>query len=176
MSSPLALAVVPALLANFTDATLPIWLDPPISLFAAALIPVILLTLGVQLAGMPRALPAPGLAIPIALKLLLAPAVAVAAIGLLDLDGLAGDVIVFQAAMPAAVFTSLIAIKHDLEADYVTSVVLVGTLVSALTLPVVVTFSERSRCSRKVRARAMPLFDMVHDGPRRVVACHEGAT
>jgi len=47
--------------------------------------------------------------------------------------------VVLQAAMPAAVFTSLIAIEHRLEADYVTSVVLLGTLLSALTLPVVIT-------------------------------------
>ncbi|HEX6219863.1 MAG TPA: AEC family transporter [Acidimicrobiia bacterium] len=138
VSSPLALAVVPALGVNLTDATLPIWLDRPIALLAAALIPVMLLTLGVQLAGMPRALPAPRLGIPIAVKLVLAPAAAVVATGLVDLGGLAGDIVVLQAAMPAAVFTSLIAIEHDLEADYVTSVVLVGTLVSALTLPAVI--------------------------------------
>ena len=139
LSSPLALAVVPALVVNVTDAGLPIWLDRPISLLASALIPVMLLTLGVQLAGMPRALPAPRLGIPIAVKLVFAPAAAVVAIGLLGLGGLPGDVVVLQAAMPAAVFTSLIAIEHDLEADYVTSVVLMGTLISAATLPVVIT-------------------------------------
>jgi len=43
-----------------------------------------------------------------------------------------------MSAMPAAVFTSLIALEHDLESDFVTSVVLIGTLVSAATLPVVI--------------------------------------
>lgn len=54
------------------------------------------------------------------------------------LAGVAADVVILQAAMPAAVFTSLIALEHDLEADFVTSVVLVGTLTSAVTLPVVI--------------------------------------
>lgn len=136
--SPLALAVIPALLVNLTDTTLPLWLDRPVSLLAAALIPVMLLTLGVQIAGMPRALPRALVGLPIGMKLAATPLVAVGAVALLGLDGVPADVVVLQAAMPAAVFTSLIALEHDLEADFVTSVVLTGTLVSALTLPVVI--------------------------------------
>lgn len=136
--SPLALAVIPALLVNVSNIDLPVWLDRPISLLAGALIPVMLLTLGIQLAEMPRTIPEPGIAAPIGIKLVLAPLGAVAAVALLGLGGVAGDVVVLQASMPAAVFTSLIALEHDLEADYVTSVVLVGTLVSAVTLPVII--------------------------------------
>ena len=136
--SPLALAVVPALLVNISNVDLPVWADRPISLLAAALIPVMLLTLGIQLAQMPRAVPESSVVAPIGIKLVLTPLAAVAAVGLLGLGGVAGDVVILQASMPAAVFTSLIALEHDLEADYVTSVVLVGTLVSAVTLPVII--------------------------------------
>ncbi|HUG32642.1 MAG TPA: AEC family transporter [Acidimicrobiia bacterium] len=137
--SPLALAVVPALALNFSNVTLPLWLDRPLSLLAAALIPVMLLTLGVQIAGMPRALPRRLAALPVTIKLVVAPLAALVAVAEVGLDGMAAQVVILQAAMPAAVFTSLIALEHDLEADYVTSVVLTGTLVSALTLPVVIT-------------------------------------
>ncbi|MDK1016438.1 MAG: hypothetical protein QGD95_02955 [Actinomycetota bacterium] len=41
---------------------------------------------------------------------------------------LAGQVLILQMTMPAAVFTSLIALEHDMEPDFVTSVVLIGTL------------------------------------------------
>lgn len=34
---------------------------------------------------------------------------------------LAGQVLILQMAMPAAVFTSLIALEHDMEPDFVTS-------------------------------------------------------
>lgn len=138
--SPLALAVVPALVVNISNVDLPVWADRPISLLAAALIPVMLLTLGIQLALMPRAIPAPIVAAPLGIKLIVAPLAAFGIIGLLGLTGVPGDVVVLQAAMPAAVFTSLIALEHDLEADYVTSVVLVGTLISAVTLPVVISW------------------------------------
>lgn len=136
--SPLALAVVPALIVNLSNIDLPVWTDRPISLLAAALIPVMLLTLGIQLALMPRTVPEPLVAVPISIKLILTPLAAFGIVGLLGLKGVAGDVVVLQAAMPAAVFTSLIALEHDLEADYVTSVVLIGTLVSAASLPVVI--------------------------------------
>jgi predicted permease len=138
IASPLALAVIPALGVNLTDASLPIWLDRPMALLAAALIPVMLLTLGIQLSGMPRSLPSSRLGVPIFIKLVVSPLIAWLAVSLLALAGTASEVVILQAAMPAAVFTSLIALEHDLEADYVTSVVLTGTLVSAVTLPVVI--------------------------------------
>ena len=136
--SPLAVAVVPALVVNLANTSLPVWFDRPVSLMAAALIPVMLLTLGIQIAGMPKAMPAPRVSVPIAIKLVGAPLTALLAVGILGLGGLASQVVVLQAAMPAAVFTSLIALEHRLEADYVTSVVLIGTLASAATLPVVI--------------------------------------
>lgn len=138
VGSPLALAVLPALWVNLTDTTLPLWLDRPISLLAAAMIPVMLLTLGIQLAGMPARLPSHRLAIPVSLKLVVAPLVAFLFVTVFTLGGDPARVVILQAAMPAAVFTSLIALEHDLEADYVTSVVMVGTLLSAITLPVVI--------------------------------------
>lgn len=137
--SPLALAVIPALAVNLSNLELPAWADRPISLLASALIPVMLLTLGIQLARMPRVIPEPIVAIPISVKLIVAPLAAFGIIGLLDLTGVAGQVVVLQAAMPAAVFTSLIALEHDLEPDYVTSVVLIGTLASVVTLPILIT-------------------------------------
>ena len=138
ITTPLVLAVVPALLVNNLGIDIPVWVDRPVGLVAAAFIPVMLLTLGIQLAGMRRVMPSAATAAPIVLKLAVAPMAAVAAITLVDLSGLAGDVVILQAAMPAAVFTSLVALEHDLEADFVTSVVLLGTLASVLTIPVVI--------------------------------------
>jgi hypothetical protein len=137
--SPLNIAVVPALAVNLSDAILPIWIERPVSLLAAAMIPVILLTLGIQIAGMPRAMPPRLVVVPIGIKLLLGPLAAFLAARAVNLGGLASQVVILQAAMPAAVFTSLVALEHDLEPDYVTSVMLTGTLVSVLTLPVVIT-------------------------------------
>ncbi|MEE8485919.1 MAG: hypothetical protein V3S38_05125 [Acidimicrobiia bacterium] len=51
---------------------------------------------------------------------------------------LGGQVLILQMAMPAAVFTSLIALEHYMEPDFVTSVVLIGTLLSIVSLPLVI--------------------------------------
>ena len=139
LTSPLALALIPALLINIGDVELPIWVDRPVTLVAGAMIPVMLLTLGIQIAGMPRKLPSPVVALPIGAKLVAGPLVAFGLVSWLGLAGLAAQVVILMSAMPAAVFASLIALEHDLQADYVTSVVLIGTLVSAVTLPVVIT-------------------------------------
>jgi hypothetical protein len=40
--------------------------------------------------------------------------------------------------MPPAVLTAVIALEHDLEPDLVTTTVLVGTLGSIVTIPVVI--------------------------------------
>lgn len=138
LSTPMALAVVIAVLVNVANIDLPIWVDRPIDLIGAAMIPVMLLTLGIQLAGMGRSLPSAATAVPITLKLLVNPLVAAMAVSLLGLTGVAGQVVIIQAAMPAALVTSVIALEHDLEADFTTSVVLVGTLISAATIPVVI--------------------------------------
>lgn len=138
VTSPLALALIPALIVNLGDVDLPIWFSRPVDLVAAAMIPVMLLTLGIQLAGMPRRFPRRLVSLPIALKLVLAPTFAFVAISLLGLTGLDSKVVILMSAMPAAVFTSLIALEHDIEPDFVTSVVLIGTLASAITLPIVI--------------------------------------
>ena len=67
-----------------------------------------------------------------------APALAWAAAGLLGLTGTPAGVVILQSAMPAAVFTALIALEHDLVPDLTTTIVLTGTLASVVTLPVVI--------------------------------------
>jgi len=136
--APMTLAVIPAVVVNTGDVTLPIWLERPISLVAGALIPVVLLTLGVQLAGMRRPRVGRDVMAPVAGKLVVSPLVATGAVTVLGLTGTAAGVLVLQLAMPAAVFAALIAIEHDHEADLVTTTVMVGTILSVVTLPVVI--------------------------------------
>ena len=137
--APMALAVIPAVIVNVSNSTLPVFADRPIGLLANALIPMMLLTLGIQLGQMDRPHVGSVVAVPIAAKLIVAPSVAALIVAIVGPTGLAGQVVIVQAAMPAAVFTSLVALEHDMEPDLVTTIVLAGTLVSVLTLPVVLT-------------------------------------
>jgi len=138
VTAPLTLAVLPALVVNAGNVTLPLWLARPVDLVAAALIPMMLLTLGIQLAGMRRRRPDLRVAPALLAKLLVAPLLAAATAGVVGLTGIPFGVVVLQLAMPPAVFTALIALEHDLVPDLVTTTVLTGTLASVVTLPVVI--------------------------------------
>lgn len=134
-----ALLVVPfAIWVNVADIDLPLFADRSIGLLAQAMIPVMLLTLGLQLASMGR----PRITGPVVagslLRLGLAPLVAAIAAAMLGLTDIPAGVVILQSAMPAAVFTALIAIEHDMEPDLVTTIVLVSTLASAVTLAITI--------------------------------------
>lgn len=135
--SPLVLAAFPALLVNLLGVELPLPLARPIGLLAQGMIPVLLLTLGLQLARMGRPRVDRDVIAATAVRLLLGPAVMAGAAAVAGLPPAASSVAIVQGAMPAAVFTALIAIEHDLEPELVTTVVLVSTLASAVTLTVV---------------------------------------
>ncbi|MEA2000266.1 MAG: AEC family transporter [Actinomycetota bacterium] len=136
-----AVAVVPfAVAANVSKTELPPIADRPISLLAAALIPVMLVTLGAQLAAMRRPRITADVLLGSGIRLVIAPLAAVAATALVGLSGVPSGVIVLQSAMPAAVFASIIAMEHDLEPELVTTTVLFTTLASAVTLAVTLAF------------------------------------
>ncbi len=138
LTAPMTLAAVPALAVNAGGWMLPLWADRAVGLLAAALIPLMLLTLGVQLAGMRSPKPSLDTVRALVVKLAVAPAAAAVAATAIGLEGSDAGVVILQFAMPPAVFTALIALEHDLVPDLVTTTVLAGTLASVLTLPVVI--------------------------------------
>jgi predicted permease len=101
------------------------------------MIPVMLLSLGLQLAGMARPRLTTDIMVGSGLRLVVAPVVAAGMVLLVGLEGTPRGVTILQSAMPAAVFTALIALEHDLEPDLVTTIVLVSTVASAGSLAVV---------------------------------------
>ena len=132
------LAVIPALLFNAFDWQLPLFAGRAVELLAGALIPVMLLGLGIQLATMGRLRLDLDMAASSATRLLGGPALALLLAPVFGLEGIARGAGVLQAAMPAAILASLIALEHDLLPDFVTTTVLFSTLASAITLTVVV--------------------------------------
>lgn len=137
-TSPLTLAVPPAVLVNAFDVDLPPLLLRPIGLLAAALIPLMLITLGIHLRAMGR----PVIDLPVVLavvgKLIVQPAVAFVAVALLGLAGDPAGTVIIMAAMPTAVFAVVLTIEQNTAPELTSTAVLVGTLASVLTLPVVI--------------------------------------
>jgi len=134
-TSPMTLVIAPALLVNGTDATLPPILDRSIGLLAGAIIPVMLITLGIQLQrmGLPRI--DGDVVVALLAKLLVQPVAAIGIALALGIEGQARGAVVLQAAMPAAVFTAVLAIEQDTRPKEAATIVLAGTLASLATLP-----------------------------------------
>jgi predicted permease len=133
-STPALLALIPALVVNATGVQVPTVIARPIELLAAAMIPAMLIALGVQFAnaGIPRfnrdMLAAAGV------RLISGPLLAFALAEGFGLPALERNVGILQASMPAAVLVSIIAMENDIVPEFTTATVLFSNLASVATL------------------------------------------
>lgn len=121
------------------DFELPDWIARTVSLLGGLLIPLMLLALGNTLGGL-RVQHLPFATFWGLTRLALGFLIAFAVAELLDLEGVARGVLILQGSMPAAMFSYLFAARYDRAPDDVAGIVLVSTLLSVLTLPVVVAY------------------------------------
>jgi predicted permease len=136
---PAFYAVVLGIIVYSLDYAVPTPIMRGLEITAAGAIPVMLLVLGMQIADL-RSLERIKLAVPASLvRLLVAPVIAVLIAALLNLDGLARSTSIIEASMPTAVLTTIIATEFNLRPAFVTSTVVLSTLLSAFTLPLVIT-------------------------------------
>ncbi|MCL4266452.1 MAG: AEC family transporter [Anaerolineae bacterium] len=135
--TPALLALVPALLFNNLDITPPLFLSRVVGLLAAAMVPTMLLTLGVQLAGTSQIRFNRDVVLATSLRLIGAALLAYLLAAPLGLAGLARAAGILQASMPTAVLAAIIALENDLLPDFVTMAVLFSTLASVITLPLI---------------------------------------
>ncbi|MEM7127482.1 MAG: AEC family transporter [Chloroflexota bacterium] len=135
--TPAILAAVPALLVSGADVQIPIFLERAVGLLAGALIPIMLLTLGIQMANIEKIELDRNVIIGSLVRLVAGPALAMLLAAPFVMTGLPRGTGVLQAAMPAAVLASLIALEHNLMPEFVTTSVLVSTVASAFTLTIV---------------------------------------
>lgn len=137
---PMTVVVLPALIVNFADIDLPLVVERPVGLLAQAIIPVMLITLGIQLGNMGLPTIDLDVARSLAAKLIVQPLAAIGIVELLDITGDAGGAVVLQAAMPAAVFTAVLAIEQDTRPNETATIVMAGTLASVVTLPAAILY------------------------------------
>jgi predicted permease len=137
--TPSLLVVVPAALFSATTFEVPLFFSRITGLLADAMIPVMLVTLGVQLAEVGRPQVNLDVVMTSAVRLLGGPILAAILAILFGLSGLARSTGILQASMPAAVLTVIIALEYDLAPGLVTTTVLCSTLASLVTLTIVLT-------------------------------------
>ena len=140
---PVLWAALLGLIVNGAGVTTPTALARAVGLLADAAIPLVLLTLGVQLVRARHWRPSGAAWAAVGLKLGLGPVLA-AAVGLLvGLQGLDLAVLVLIGAMPTAVNAAILAVEFDGDATLVGDAVVVGTALALATLPIVLTLVQR---------------------------------
>jgi hypothetical protein len=119
---------------------LPSGLDRTVTLLSNAAIPCMLVLLGMQLVNIKFDGHIKPLIVTSSMRLLIAPALAIGLTKLFSLSVPATQAVVLEAAMPAAVLTTILATEFDAEPMFVTTVVLFTTLLSPFTLTPLLAF------------------------------------
>jgi hypothetical protein len=131
---PAIWAVALALVMRSQQLVLPTPAARAVQLLAQACIPTFLVILGIQLRGATFHGPASPMMVATGLRLVGGTLAGFALAPFFGLEGMARSAGVFQSAMPTAVITTILATEYDVEPAFVTSVVLVTTLLSPVTL------------------------------------------
>ncbi len=134
---PLIYAALAGTLFAYRDWTVPVALWRPIELMAQGAIPLLLITLGVQLfQARPSGVNAP-LGAAAVLRLAVSPLLTVALAPWFGIAGLPRDVAVLSTAMPTAVNAFLIAAQFDSAPTFVASAVFLTTVASFVSVSIV---------------------------------------
>jgi len=137
--TPALIALIPALVFNIYDIEVPIFLSRISRLLGQAMIPVMLITLGVQMGEISNININFNVFAASTVRLIGGPVLALVLAPYFKLEGLERSIGILQAAMPAAVLVSIIALEYKLLPEFVTTTVLFSTLYSVLTLTVILT-------------------------------------
>ena len=135
--TPALIALLPALMINGLNIETPLFFSRGAGLLASAMVPTMLVALGVQLSNVKSFHLSKDVFIVSGIRLLGGAGLAAILAIPFGLTGIARGAGIFQSAMPAAVLTSIIAMEHDLFPDFVTTAVLFSTLASVITLTIV---------------------------------------
>jgi predicted permease len=139
VKNPVVIAIVICAVLITTDTALPQWIANTVDVMGKLMIPLMLMSLGtsltrLKLTGFSRSL---GYS---AIRLLAGFTVAVVVAWALGLEGAARGSVIVQSAMPAAVFNYFFALRYDNRPDEVAGIVLISTVVSFLTLPLLMAY------------------------------------
>jgi predicted permease len=139
VTSPLVYAGFFACMLIFKDWQLPESAQNTLNILAGLAIPLMLMTLGVSLSTLKlRSLTASlGLG---SLRLMIGLASGLLTVYLLDLQGMLRNVVLLQAATPAAVFSYLLAMQYRREPEMVAGMVVCSTVISFVSIPVLLYF------------------------------------
>lgn len=131
---PLIWAATAAVIIRATGLELPLPIQRAASTLSGGAIPVVLLLLGMQIAGIQPRRVGPRTAAAVAGRLAVSPLIGLLLVGLLGTTGVTSKVLILEAAMPTAVNATLLASAFDAEPELVSTIALVTTALSLFTI------------------------------------------
>ncbi|RMF03080.1 MAG: AEC family transporter [Chloroflexi bacterium] len=135
--TPALLALVPSLLVNWLNIEPPLFLMRATGLLAGAMVPSMLLSMGIHLAYIKSIKFSSNVMVASGIRLLAGPLLALLVAVPFGMTGIERGAGIFQAAMPAATLTAIIGMEYNLLPDFLTTTVLFSTLASVVTLTLV---------------------------------------
>lgn len=137
--TPLIYAVALALLLRGSGVPIPAWLTDTTELLGGMTIPLMLMALGVSLASLSVGYIKEATILSVA-RLSIGFAVGISLSWIFGLEGAERGVMILECTMPVAVFNYLFSLRYGRAAGQVAGTVLVSTLLSFLTLPLLLLF------------------------------------
>jgi len=119
------------------------FLWPAILYARQGMIPVALLSLGIQLSLIKVQFKAIDVYIASFMRLCLGPFLAYTLVLLMNIDGILAQVLLISSAVPTAINTALIAVEVNNQAEFATQAVVTSTILSSITLPVVIYLAQQ---------------------------------
>jgi len=135
---PVLYAAVIGLLLNLNHIVVPELIMKSLNLIAMMAIPLVLIVLGFNLSKV-RLTALPTTLLASFLRIFVGFAFGLLSVNLLHIEGVYRSVVLFDSAMPAAANAAVIATKYNSEAELVSSVVFVTTLISLVSIPFLLT-------------------------------------
>jgi len=140
---PVVYGVILALLIKGMHIQMPLPLSRTIEIAANGAIPVMLILLGLELTRIEWSHSFRAIGVGVFAKLLLGPIIGILLASLFGLQGHTRQGSVIEAAMPAAVATTVVATEYKLQPSLVTAIVFLGTALSPLTLTPLLVYLAR---------------------------------
>ncbi|HYG60021.1 MAG TPA: AEC family transporter [Symbiobacteriaceae bacterium] len=131
---PLLWAAAGAMAVRLLGFPLPEPLTKTIGLLANGALSLLVIILGMQVAGIQLRSFTLRVGVPVLLRLVVSPLAAMGLVAWLQPEPLTAKVLVLESAMPAAVNTTLLAVQFDTDAEAVSAVTLITTLLSLVTV------------------------------------------
>jgi predicted permease len=132
--TPIIYAVILALVFNFSGVVLPQVVNESFKLVGAASVPLMLLVLGMTMRGI-RFTQMPATLTASVIRMGGGFCLGLLAVWVFGLTGIPRAIVLFEAAMPSAMFVSVLASRYENEAELVSSVVLATTIMSVVAIP-----------------------------------------